>query len=105
MAKLDSVNVLNANEEPPLSVTKLVGNMEIFVPMAGFINKQAELARLQKEIDKYIGEIQRIENKLSNEAFVAKAPEAVIAKEREKMQDYQNGLEKLKQQYQAIENL
>ena len=51
------------------------------------------------------GEITRIENKLSNEAFVAKAPEAVIVKEREKMQEYQNGLEKLQTQYQAIENL
>ncbi|WP_419852730.1 valine--tRNA ligase [Actinobacillus pleuropneumoniae] len=105
MAKLDSVQVLSADENAPLSVAKLVGNVEVLIPMAGFINKEAELARLTKEIEKMRGEITRIENKLSNEAFVAKAPEAVIAKEREKMQEYQNGLEKLQTQYQAIENL
>ncbi|WP_265410750.1 valine--tRNA ligase [Actinobacillus pleuropneumoniae] len=105
MAKLDSVQVLSADETAPLSVAKLVGNVEVLIPMAGFINKEAELARLTKEIEKMRGEITRIENKLSNEAFVAKAPEAVIAKEREKMQEYQNGLEKLQTQYQAIENL
>ena len=64
--------------------------------MAGFINKEAELARLTKEIEKYQNEVKRIENKLSNEAFVAKAPEAVIAKEREKQSEYQSGLEKSK---------
>lgn len=105
MAKLDSVQVLSADENAPLSVAKLVGNVEVLIPMAGFINKEAELARLTKEIEKMRGEITRIENKFSNEAFVAKAPEAVIAKEREKMQEYQNGLEKLQTQYQAIENL
>ena len=43
--------------------------------------------------------------KLSNEAFVAKAPEAVIAKEREKQAEYQSGLEKIQEQYKAIEAL
>ncbi|MGC7589413.1 valine--tRNA ligase [Bisgaard Taxon 46] len=105
MAKLDSIRVLSTDEEAPLSVVKLVNNAELLVPMAGFINKETELARLNKEIEKYNGEIQRIENKLSNEAFVAKAPPAVIEKERAKMAEYAEGLTKLKQQYQAIENL
>ncbi|OBW92451.1 valine--tRNA ligase [Gallibacterium genomosp. 3] len=105
MAKLSSINLLAANEAAPLAVTKLIGNAELLIPMAGFIDKQAELARLNKEIEKLIGEVKRIEGKLSNESFVAKAPEAVIAKEREKMQDYQQGLEKLRQQYVSIEAL
>lgn len=73
--------------------------------MAGFINKEQELTRLTKEIEKLKGEIVRIENKLSNEAFITKAPEQVIAKEREKMQGYLDNIEKLQQQYQAIEML
>lgn len=105
MARLDNISALTQGEDAPLSVAKLVGNTELLVPMAGFINKEAELARLTKEIEKLNGEIARIENKLGNEAFVAKAPEQVIAKEREKMADYQSGLEKLQAQYQAIENL
>ncbi|WP_025288920.1 valine--tRNA ligase [Bibersteinia trehalosi] len=105
MAKLDSVKVLENGENAPLSVAKLVANGEILIPMAGFINKEAELARLTKEMDKLKGEVARIEGKLSNEAFVAKAPEQVIAKEREKMQGYLDGLAKLQQQYQEIEAL
>ncbi|HDR1086174.1 valine--tRNA ligase [Pasteurella multocida] len=105
MAKLDAIRVLEAGEDAPLSVAKLVNNAELLVPMAGFINKEAELARLNKEIEKYQGEIQRIENKLANEAFVAKAPPAVIEKERAKMAEYAEGLNKLKQQYLAIEAL
>ena len=105
MAKLDNVSVLKEGEKAPLAVAKLVGNTEILVPMAGFINKEAELARLTKEIEKYQNEVKRIESKLSNEAFVAKAPEAVIAKEREKQAEYQSGLEKIREQYKAIEAL
>ena len=105
MAKLESINILSSDEEAPLAVTKLLGNAELLIPMAGFIDKQAELARLTKELNKLQQEVQRIENKLNNENFVAKAPEAVIAKEREKMQGYLDGLDKLKAQYAAIEAL
>lgn len=105
MAKLENINILSSDEEAPLAVTKLLGNAELLIPMAGFIDKQAELARLTKELNKLQQEVQRIENKLNNENFVAKAPEAVIAKEREKMQGYLDGLDKLKAQYAAIEAL
>ena len=105
MAKLDSIQLLQQGEAAPLSVAKLIGANELLVPMAGFIDKTAELARLNKEIERFHGEITRIENKLSNEGFVAKAPPAVIDKERSKMAEYQDGLEKLKAQYVSIEGL
>ncbi|WP_439295032.1 valine--tRNA ligase [Lonepinella sp. BR2882] len=105
LAKLDEVKVLLEGEKAPLSVAKLVGKTELLVPMAGFINKEAELARLAKEIEKLNGEVARIEAKLSNEAFVAKAPEQVITKEREKMQGYQEGIAKLVNQQAEIEAL
>ncbi|AKO45141.1 valine--tRNA ligase [[Haemophilus] ducreyi] len=105
MAKLTSISVLTASEQAPLSVAKLVGKVEVLVPMAGFINKDTELARLSKEIDKLHNEVTHIESKLSNEAFVAKAPEAVISKERAKMAEYQSGIEKLQAQFKAIEAL
>ncbi len=57
------------------------------VPMAGLIDKDAELARLEKEIDKQDKLIGGIEKKLGNESFVAKAPEAVVQKERDKLED------------------
>lgn len=105
MAKLDSIQLLAQGDSAPLSVAKLVGSNELLVPMAGFIDKTAELARLNKEIERFQHEIARIENKLSNEGFVAKAPPAVIDKERSKMAEYQDGLEKLKAQCLSIEAL
>ncbi|XMR30877.1 hypothetical protein ACLK1W_22395 [Escherichia coli] len=70
--------------------------------MAGLIDKDAELARLAKEVAKLVGECARIEGKLGNEAFVAKAPEAVIAKEREKLEGYAEAKAKLIEQQAVI---
>ncbi|BAX56157.1 Valine--tRNA ligase (plasmid) [Photobacterium damselae subsp. piscicida] len=102
LAKLESLNVLAAGAETPACATALVGKSELMIPMAGLIDKDAELARLAKEIAKTEGEIKRIEGKLGNEGFVAKAPEAVIAKEREKLTGYQEALAKLAEQKETI---
>ncbi len=89
LAKLESATWLDDPSQAPLSATQLVGDMEVLVPMADLIDKDAELARLAKEIDKQDKLIGGIENKLGNESFVAKAPEAVVEKERGKLKEYQ----------------
>ncbi|EKF9737764.1 valine--tRNA ligase [Vibrio cholerae] len=102
LAKLESIRVLVDGEATPACATALVGKSELMIPMAGLIDKDAELDRLAKEIAKTQGEIARIEGKLGNEGFVAKAPEAVITKEREKLAGYQEALVKLEQQKATI---
>ncbi|EKF9199883.1 valine--tRNA ligase [Vibrio cholerae] len=102
LAKLESIRVLADSEATPACATALVGKSELMIPMAGLIDKDAELDRLAKEIAKTQGEIARIEGKLGNEGFVAKAPEAVITKEREKLAGYQEALVKLEQQKATI---
>ncbi|BCK12945.1 valine--tRNA ligase [Vibrio cholerae] len=102
LAKLESIRVLADGEATPACATALVGKSELMIPMAGLIDKDAELDRLVKEIAKTQGEIARIEGKLGNEGFVAKAPEAVITKEREKLAGYQEALVKLEQQKATI---
>ncbi|HHQ4184549.1 TPA: valine--tRNA ligase [Vibrio cholerae] len=102
LAKLESIRVLADGEATPACATALVGKSELMIPMAGLIDKDAELDRLAKEIAKTQGEITRIEGKLGNEGFVAKAPEAVITKEREKLAGYQEALVKLEQQKATI---
>ncbi|ENS5355314.1 valine--tRNA ligase [Vibrio cholerae] len=102
LAKLESIRVLADGEATPACATALVGKSELMIPMAGLIDKDAELDRLGKEIAKTQGEIARIEGKLGNEGFVAKAPEAVITKEREKLAGYQEALVKLEQQKATI---
>ncbi|CAG18914.1 putative Valyl-tRNA synthetase [Photobacterium profundum SS9] len=102
LAKLDSIKVLAKNEETQACATSLVGKSELMIPMAGLIDKDAELARLDKEVAKTQGEIKRIEGKLNNQGFVAKAPEVVITKEREKLEGYQETLVKLEAQKETI---
>ena len=98
LAKLESVRVLAAGEEAPMSATALVGEMQVLVPMAGLIDKDAELARLDKEIQRLQGEVQRVGGKLSNEGFVAKAPAEVLDKERAKLAEAEAALAKLVEQ-------
>lgn len=102
LARLESITVLPAEDKGPVSVTKIVDGAELLIPMAGLINKEDELARLAKEVAKIEGEIGRIESKLANEGFVARAPEAVIAKEREKLEGYAEAKAKLIEQQAVI---
>lgn len=85
LARLESITILPAGDKGPVSVTKLVDGAELLIPMAGLIDKAAERARLDKEMTKIDAEMGSIEGKLSNEGFVARAPEAVVAKERERL--------------------
>ena len=102
LANLESITWLEAQEQAPLSATALAGDMEIRVPMAGLIDKAAEQARLEKEIDKLNKELQRLRGKLSNEKFISNAPEDVVNKEKTKLADAESALGKLEQQQAAI---
>ncbi|MFE8069484.1 valine--tRNA ligase [Marinobacteraceae bacterium S3BR75-40.1] len=101
LAKLESLEWLEG-AEAPMSATQLVGNMEVLVPMAGLIDKDAELARLNKEVEKLDKEIKRLEGKLSNENFTAKAPAEVVEKEKAKLEEAQSSAVRLKAQMDKI---
>ncbi|MFP3341181.1 valine--tRNA ligase [Halomonas sp. SIMBA_159] len=105
LAKLESVTWLANPEDAPLSATQLVGDMEVLVPMADLIDKDAELARLAKEIEKQDKLIGGIEKKLGNEGFIAKAPDAVIEKERGKLAEFQSAKKLLEEQQAKIAKL
>ena len=102
LARLESVQPLAAGEPVPAAATALVGEMELLIPMAGLIDKDAELGRLAKQADNLIKEQARIESKLSNESFVARAPEAVVKAERERLAEVSKQLVKIAEQQAAI---
>ncbi|ACX86282.1 valyl-tRNA synthetase [Pectobacterium parmentieri WPP163] len=102
LARLENITLLPAGDKGPVSVTKLIDGAELLIPMAGLIDKAAELDRLAKEVAKIEAEIERIASKLSNEGFVARAPEAVVAKEREKLDGYAVDKAKLLEQQAVI---
>ena len=105
LAKLERITWLNAEDSAPASATGLVGDMEILVPMAGLIDKDAEIERLGKEIEKLRKEVARGESKLRNPNFVDKAPDEVVAKEREKLDDHRSQQARLEEQMEKIKYL
>ncbi|WCG90756.1 valine--tRNA ligase [Proteus terrae] len=105
MGRLADIRPLAEGEEAPLSVNKLVNGAELLIPMAGFIDKDAELARLDKELEKVEKDISTLDSKLSNDGFVSRAPEAVVAKERERLATCLNAKEKLIAQKVSIASL
>ena len=81
------------NEVPENAVSLVVKGGELFMPLLDLVDKEKELERLNKEKKKLEGEVERIDKKLSNQGFVAKAPQAVIDGEKEKREKYQEMLE------------
>ncbi|MFY8348944.1 valine--tRNA ligase [Pseudoalteromonas sp. SSM20] len=105
LAKLESTTVLADTDEAPASATALVGGLEVLIPMAGLIDVEAELARISKQLEKAEKGLEQVERKLANEKFVNNAPEAVLAKEQEKLAEYSEAKAKLLEQKEKIESL
>lgn len=105
LAKLESTTVLAETDEAPASATALVGGLEVLIPMAGLIDVEAELARISKQLEKAQKGLEQVERKLANEKFVNNAPEAVLAKEKEKLAEYSEAKAKLLEQKEKIESL
>lgn len=85
LARTESITVLANEADAPEAAMALVGAMKLLIPMAGLIDKDAELKRLDKELARLTDDNARIEQKLANASFVDKAPAAVVAKERERL--------------------
>jgi valyl-tRNA synthetase len=85
LARTESITLLDDERDAPESAIALIGEMKVLIPMAGLIDKDAELARLDKEIARLRADVERIEKKLANPNFVDKAPAAVVQKERDRL--------------------
>ena len=105
LATLESITWLDDPADAPLCATALAGDLEILVPMAGIIDVAAELARLDREIDKIAIEAKKLDGKLSNGKFVDNAPAEVVAKERQKLEEFEGSLAQLKEKRSAIADM
>jgi len=103
--RLESITWLGDDDIAPESAIALVGEMKVLIPMAGVIDKDAELARLAKEIQKVNNDLPRVEGKLNNPAFVDKAPVEVIEKEKAKLAEMRSLLNNLELQLDKIRAL
>ncbi|MCS5592896.1 MAG: valine--tRNA ligase [Gammaproteobacteria bacterium] len=105
LAKLESITQLSDSDEAVESATALVGEMKILIPLAGLVDKEQEIGRLNKEIEKLVKQQQQFSGKLNNEKFVSSAPEAIVAKERQKLNSVEQALRDLQQQLEKISAL
>ncbi|MFB9886790.1 valine--tRNA ligase [Balneatrix alpica] len=103
LAKLESLEWLEG--QAPLSATALVGEMEVLVPMAGLIDKEAEIARLSKELDKLSKDIERTQSKLDNPGFVAKAPAQLVEQEQNRLNEMRQTQAKLEEKLAQMQSL
>jgi len=105
LSKLTSVVCLRPEEAVPVSASAVVGDIELLIPMANLIDKDAELGRLEKEIAKLDKDIIFIESKLNNPKFTDKAPAEIISKEQEKLGQAKLTKEKLLHHQATIKSL
>ena len=105
LAKVEQSSWISDDDEAPESATALVGEMKILIPLAGLIDKDAELARLEKEIGKLQLNVDKITAKLVNKNFVDKAPATVVEKERERLAEMTKAIEQFKEQAEKIQAL
>ncbi|MFZ9034527.1 MAG: valine--tRNA ligase [Francisellaceae bacterium] len=99
------VDAIIFSDEVPISATTIVDTLELHIPLAGLINVAAEQARIIKELGKIDGELKRLNGKLSNPNFVANAPEAVVAKEKDKRALVIETKQKLNQQLEKLSGI
>ena len=94
LGSAQDVEFINDKADVPANAVSLVTKGgELFMPLLDLVDREKELERLNKEKKKLEGEVERIDKKLSNPGFVAKAPEKVINEEKEKRVKYQEMLE------------
>ena len=104
LAKLNDIQFGLNIVKPPQSATAVVKGLEIFVPLAGLIDINKEVERLEKQIHDMEGRLNAVSRKLDNTNFVERAPEDVITHERNKRQNYQDDLTKLQENLNSLQN-
>lgn len=102
LAKIESLDILNEAKKTDIEVAGIGKGFECYISLEGIIDVAKEKERIAKEIERVRGSIERARAKLDNKEFVSKAPEAVIAKEKEKLQQFEVELEKFEKNLRAL---
>ena len=106
MAAVDEIAFISLDDEAPKgAAAAILGDIRVYLPLAGLIDKDKEKARLIGEKEKTEKEIARLSGKLNNEGFVSKAPAEVVEKERVKLADAEKKLTGLEETIAILEEV
>ncbi len=96
LARIDTIDVLD--DEPPAAAAARVGELDLFVPLQGLVDLDAERSRIDKELKKVEAELAKSQGKLASATFVANAPAAVVEQERTRLTEWSSQRDALKAQ-------
>ena len=105
LARIDTIDILEAGAPLPKSATALVGDLEVHVPLEGIIDKDAEIDRLERQLDKLGKNLGRSRAKLENPSFHDRAPAEVVEKERRRAAEFESSIGKLNTQLETLRAL
>ena len=105
LARVSTIEVLETDAPTPKSATALVGELEVLVPLEGVIDKDAEIRRLERQIDKLAKNLQRARTKLGNPSFRDRAPSEVVEKEQRRAAEFESSVGKLEAQLETLRTL
>ncbi len=105
VARLTEISFLSAEQTKPAAAMALIGEMQLLIPMDGLIDKNAELVRLAKELDKLNKDLTKTKSMLANPGYIQKAPAAVVEKEQQNMHDLQLAVNKIESNIEKIKTL
>ena len=105
LAHVQSFQVGDSLEKPECSATGVLEDIEIFIPLAGVIDLEAEIQRLEKKVQKTEKDMIVINKKLNNADFIQKAPENIIKKEREKIKELTDIRDRIEKNLKALKSI
>ncbi len=105
LGRFQSIDKISAEQVVPKSAMSLVGQLKVLVPLGEVIDKQTEVERLTKELEKFRKDLMRSNGKLENPRFVDKAPRQVVDKERQRVTEINLAIDKLKAQLEEVSGL
>ncbi|HEY5665216.1 MAG TPA: valine--tRNA ligase [Gammaproteobacteria bacterium] len=105
LARVESIDWLEPGEKAPGAATELLGDMRILIPLAGLIDADKEIERLGKQIAKLVTDLEKTNNKLSNERFTRNAPPEVVARERGRADELTQRRSRLEQQIEKLREI
>jgi len=103
LARVETITPTDS--EPEDAAVALAGDMTLLIPLADLIDIDGELAKLAKDLDKLNNDKQRTGEKLNNRNFIDRAPQDIVRKEQDRLQEISDAIEKLKEQYERIRKL
>jgi len=102
LARIETLTLARDGSRPKVAASAVVGGAEVFLPLEGLIDLDEERMRLAREAEKLLNDLEGVKKKLRNQDFLAKAKQEIVQKERERLAQLEETLEKLKKAQESL---